>query len=256
MEIIWLIVIIAFFLQFLDSAAGMGFGTSITPVLFLLGYHPLEIVPALLVVQIITGFVSSFFHHEFKNVQFSFSPLNDCSRIMLFLAAIGCVSTFISIFLTYFAFKLPENIIKGYVSALIILMGVVGIFRGKRKKEFNPKKLAGFAALAGFNKGIGAGGYGPVLTLGQIFSGIYEKSAVGIVSLSESIVSMAGVFSFLVLGGAFELALVPSLFTGSFFAAILAPYVVRIIPNNTWKYVIPSYAFGVGIMGILNLFFF
>ena len=38
----------------------------------------------------------------------------------------------------------------------------------------HPKMLIGFSALAGFNKGIGGGGYGPIISMGLIFSDIFK----------------------------------------------------------------------------------
>lgn len=254
MLIIWDIIIAAFLLTLVDSAAGMGFGTAMTPLLFLLGYHPLEVVPVLLVSQTITGVTAALFHHEFENIRFSFFPLNKATKLMLLLAGIGCCSILVSVFLTYFKLKPPESIVQAYVSLLLVMMGIIGLLTGKRKKgTFKPKQLIGFAALAGFNKGVGAGGYGPVLTLGQVSSGIYEKSAVGIVSFAESVVSLAGAISFFVFGGVTDFALLPSVFSGSFFAAALSTYIVRVLPNKTWKFVIPFYSFIIGVIGLLKL---
>ena len=116
--------------------------------------------------------------------------------------------------------------------------------------------LIGFSVLAGFNKGIGGGGYGPVITLGQIFSGIYEKSATAIVSFAESLVSIVGILTFFLISFAgvdVDLVLLPSLFTGGFIAALLAPYLVRVFPNKIWKYVIPIYAIGIGLFSLLKI---
>jgi len=51
-----------------------------------------------------------------------------------------------------------------------------------------------------------------------------------------------------------DLVLLPSLFTGGFFAALIAPYLVRVLPNKFWRYLIPAYAFGIGIYLILQIF--
>ena len=134
-------------------------------------------------------------------------------------------------------------------------MGLVGVIRANVTTtiSYSPLRLLAFAALAGVNKGIGGGGYGPVVTLGQIFSGVYEKSATAIASLAESMVSVVGVITFVILsthGVAVDLQLLPSIFAGGFLAAIGAPYLVRIVPNRVWRYVIPLYAFAIGILGL------
>ncbi len=260
MELFLIIIILAFIFESMDSMAGMGFGTALSPLLFILGYTPLQVVPTILISEAITGVVDTFFDHEFKNVHYSFKPLNDATKIGLIIAFFGCLAIFTSVILGYFAISFPDIVIKTYVAILVILMGLSGFIRIKlRKREFsktNIKLLIGFSALAGFNKGIGGGGYGPIITMGQIFSGIYEKSATAIVSFSESIVSIVGILTFFLISFAginVDLVLLPSLFTGGFLAALSSPYLVRVIPNKIWKYFIPSYAFGIGIFSLIKI---
>ncbi len=261
MELFLFIIIFAFIFESMDSMAGMGFGTALSPLLLLLGYTPLQVVPSILISEAITGVIDTFFDHEFKNVRYSFRPLNDATKIGLIIAFFGCLAIFTSILLSYFAISFPDIVIKTYVAVLVIFMGLSGFIRIKlRKIEFsktNPKFLIVFSALAGFNKGIGGGGYGPVITMGQIFSGVYEKSATAIVSFSESIVSFIGILTFFLISFAgvnVDLVLLPSLFTGGFLAAISAPYIVRVLPNKVWQYVIPLYAFGIGIYSFIRIF--
>ena len=263
MEIFLYIVLLAFLFESLDSIAGMGFGTALSPLLLLLGYTPLQIVPTILISEAITGLIDTLFDHEFQNVHYSFRPLNDAAKIGLIMALFGCLAIFASIILAYFTIKFPDTIIKTYVAMLVFLMGISGIIRikiGKKDKvKPHPKLLIGFSALAGFNKGIGGGGYGPVITMGQIFSGVYEKSATAIVSFAESIVSFVGILTFFLIsfiGVKVDLVLLPSLFTGGFFAALFSPYLVRVLPNKIWKYFIPSYAFGIGIFLLLKVIIF
>ena len=245
----------------MDSMAGMGFGTALTPLLLALGYAPLQIVPTILISEAITGIIDSFFDHEFRNVRYSFFPLNEATKVSLIMAFCGCCAIFVSIFIGYYCIKLPLDIIKIYVAILVIFMGLSGFIKLKLSKieniGYKPKLLYGFSALAGFNKGIGGGGYGPVLTMGQIFSGIYEKSATALVSFAESIVSIIGIVTFFGISYAgikIDLVLLPSLFSGGFLAALISPYLVRILPNKLWKYVIPIYAFGIGIYSFIKIF--
>ncbi|WP_227378082.1 hypothetical protein [Haladaptatus halobius] len=51
-------------------------------------------------------------------------------------------------------------------------------------------------------------------------------------------------------GVGIDLILLPSIFTGGFLAAIGAPYLVRVMPNQVWRYVIPLYAFTIGLLGL------
>ena len=151
----------------------------------------------------------------------------------------------------------PKDFIKIYVGILVLAMGIIGMIKLKSKSSnYKPKLLTGFAALAGFNKGIGGGGYGPVVMLGQLFSGIYEKTATAIVSLAEGFVSMVGVATFLLIsayGVTIDYVLLPSVFTGGFIAAILSPYMVRVFPNKAWRVIIPVYAICIGIITLVHL---
>lgn len=259
MEIILAVVILAFIFETMDSSAGMGFGTGLTPLLFLMGYNPLQVVPILLLSEAITGFTSAAFHHEFENVKFRFKkPLNQETRIMFMIAGVGCIAIFFSVILTYLAIDVTTNIIKTYVAILVLFMGIFGLIKIKTKnKKYKPKLLTFFSGLAGFNKGIGAGGYGPVVMMGQIFSGIYEKTATAIVSLSEGIVSIVGVATFVLItayGIKIDLILLPSVFTGGFIAAMFSPYIVRILPNKIWRIVIPVYALGIGVFLLYRIY--
>jgi hypothetical protein len=259
MELFWVVIVLAFLFESMDSSAGMGFGTGLAPILFLMGYDPLQVVPILLISEAITGITAGWFHNEFANVHFSFRrPLNDATRIMVIITAIGCVAIFFSVMITYFAINLPQPVIKTYVAILMLVMGFVGLLKIRKKTySSNPFVFKIFSAVAGFNKGVGGGGYGPVVTLGQIFSGIYEKSATAIVSLAEGFVSVVGVASFFLItmtGTEVDLVLLPSIFTGGFLAAIISPYVVRVLPNSVWKIVIPTYALGMGVFCLFKLF--
>lgn len=254
-SIVPLIVALAFVFEVMDSAAGMGFGTALAPLLFVLGYDPLAVVPVLLVSEALTGVVAGVVHHEFRNVSFSLRPPSDATRLLVLLAGVGAVASIVSIILVYFALTLPASVIRIYVALLVVTLGVVGLARARVNAplEYRPSRLAGFAVLAGLNKGIGGGGYGPVVSLGQILSGVYEKSATAITSLAEGVVSMVGVVTFVVITAAgvpINLTLLPSVYAGGFLAAILTPYVVRVVPNRLWQYTIPLYAFVIGLVAL------
>lgn len=250
-QLLPLIVLFAFLFEAFDSAAGMGFGTALAPTLFVLGYDPLQVVPVLLVSEAITGLTAGGIHHTFSNVRFSFS-MNEATKLVVLFAGLGSLATAASVVLVYFMLELPDGLIKTYVAVLVISMGALGLVRAKiyDPMGYRPRLLIVFALIAGMNKGIGGGGYGPVVTLGQIVSGVFEKSATAITALAEGIVSVVGVVAFLVLstqGVAIDPLLLPSIFTGGFLAAVTAPYIVRIVPNAVWQYAIPSYAVLIGV---------
>ncbi|MFU8868842.1 TSUP family transporter [Natronococcus sp.] len=249
------VIVAAFVFEAMDSAAGMGFGTALAPLLFVLGYDPLQVVPILLLSEMATGLVAGLVHHEFGNVHFELDPANEATKLVGLFATTGALAVSASIVFVYAAVELDSSLIKLYVGSVVILMGAIGLVRARigTGATYRPKLLIAFALFAGVNKGIGGGGYGPVITLGQLFSGVYEKSATAITTLSEGIVSLVGVLAFFLLtihGVVIDPLLLPSIFTGGFLAAVVAPLLVRVVPNAVWRYVIPGYALLIGAAAI------
>lgn len=262
MEIIFSIILMIFLFDLLNSSAGMGLGTLSAPALFLMGYDPYQVIPVLVIDAAISGWISGWFHQEFENVNFSFMrPLGGATKTLLLISGVGCFAIFGAVLVTHFLIVFPEMIIKTYVGVLVIIMGFMGLLGLKKRqaREYKPRLLAAFAAIGGLNKGIGGGGYGPVVVLGGILSGIYEKTAAAISQTAEGIVSTVGAVTFFIImsGGApVDLVLLPSIFTGTFFASIVAPYAVRVFPNEVWRVLIPGYAFSVGILFLTKIFLF
>lgn len=258
-RLIPLIVFLAFLFEMLDSAAGMGFGTAFSPILLLMGYHPLAVTPVLLISESCSGLLAGYMHHEMGNAQFSFRrPLSFDSKLVALIAVCGILGIALSVIIVYAMIQLPTSFIKTYVTVLVIIMGVMGILRHKLRfsSRFHPAGMAICAGLASFNKGVGGGGYGPVITLGQVFSGVDEKRAVAITNLAEGIISVAGTAVFFSLAFAnihVQLILLPSVIAGSILGSVAAPYLVRIMPIHVFKYIVPLYAIMIGILMIFNL---
>ena len=59
------------------------------------------------------------------------------------------------------------------------------------------EKIIFSGTIASFNKGMSGGGYGPIVTVGQILSGVEGKSAVGITSLAEGLTCLVGVITYI-----------------------------------------------------------
>lgn len=258
------VVLLAFVFETMDSAAGMGFGTALSPLLLLVfEFDPLAVVPAILVTQSISGLITGWMHNEFENVEVSLQwPFNKETKAVALIAVVSALGTIIAVLLAYFAIQFDESIITTYVTVLVFVMAAATLFRKYFKSaahsKYRPKRLYGFAALAGFNKGIGGGGYGPVATMGQLYAGMYEKAAAAITSIAEGLASLVGVavyFALTAVGVELNFILLPSLLAGSMLAAVIAPYSVRIIPIRIYQYVIPGYALAIGIFLLYALLF-
>jgi len=75
--IIVIIVVCSFLFEYMDATLGMGYGTTLTPVFLLMGFDPIEIVPAILLSQLICGLLAGICHHCEGNVDFKLKATED-----------------------------------------------------------------------------------------------------------------------------------------------------------------------------------
>lgn len=242
--IIWYVVLIAMLFEFMDASAGMGFGTALTPLLLVLGFDPKQIVPAIMIQQGIAGIVGAFLHREFQNVEWKFRPMSETVKLWLIIAIVGCLAVAFSITAIYAYFNVAKIWIKLYVACLLLMMAIISFYQGRKERPYRPKKMLMFAGLAGFNKGVGGGGYGPVVTIGGLISGVPVKSMLAVTAISEGTVSTFAILVWLALlssGVTIDYVLLPSLMIATMFSAVAAPYMIRVFPEKLWKIVVPSY---------------
>jgi uncharacterized membrane protein YfcA len=141
----------------------------------------------------------------------------------------GC-SIFGTLAAVFIALSLPKFYIKLYIGVLVFAMGVLILATLKRKFKFSWKKISSIGILAAFNKGISGGGYGPLVTSGQILSGVNSKNAIGITSLAEGLTCFVGVFTYLTFTNhTVDWSLSPSLVLGAILSigqvVLLKPYI-------------------------------
>ncbi|MGD8397460.1 MAG: sulfite exporter TauE/SafE family protein [Anaerolineae bacterium] len=226
-ELLIPVIALAFICELVDSSLGMGYGTTLTPLLLLLGYDPLEIVPAILFSEFITGILAGVLHHEFGNVDLK--PGGQDFKVTAVLASLSLVGVLLAVGI---AINLPSWAVKLYIGALVLIMGLVILVNSKREARFSWRRIGFLGFVAAFNKGISGGGYGPVVTGGQVLAGVRGRSAVGIASLAEGITSIVGVAVYYVSGANISWGLVPSLLLGGVLSVPLAAYLVSRIPTG------------------------
>ena len=227
---ILLLIPLAFVCEFVDSSLGMGYGTSLTPILLLLGYEPLQIVPAVLLSEFVSGVTAAAFHHSIKNVRFN-STSKD-TKVVVFLSLFAVTGTIIAVLV---ATKLPARVLKIWIGSVVALMGIIILATLNRKPRFSWGKISMVGTIASFNKGMSGGGYGPLVMGGQILSGIGVKNAVGITSLSEGVTCLVGVILYFASGVTIDWSLAPWLMAGAVLSIPLAANTLRIIPERKAK---------------------
>ncbi len=245
-QIHWPLLLLALVCEYVDSALGMGYGTTLTPILLLAGYGTIQIVPAVLLSEFLTGILAGIFHHGCGNV--NLKPGSRPFRVVLVLAACSVVGTLAAVFL---AVNVPEWVIKTYIGVLVLSMGIGILLTINKTFAFSWKKVIGLGLVAAFNKGLSGGGYGPLVTGGQIMAGVDGKGAIGITSLAEGLVCIVGVLAYTLTGnGAVDWGLAPSLILGAVLSVPLAALTVKKAPVQKLRWAI---GFAVTALGLFTL---
>jgi len=263
-----IILVIAFFAEYIDSTLGMGYGTTLTPILLLMGFAPLQIVPAVLLSELFSGLFAAFLHHRIGNVHFDFSndhehrikkklgklgyiPKSKASKVVFALSLFSVIGTIAAVLV---AVNIPKFYLNLYIGILVLLMGIIILIRHKKRNRFSWKKIIGLGAIASFNKGMSGGGYGPVVTAGQILSGLKSKAAIAITSFAEGITCLVGVIAYLLVKSNINWVLAPFLVIGALLSVPLSAYTVKIIKTKKLTLIIGIVTICLGILTLVKLF--
>jgi uncharacterized membrane protein YfcA len=270
--IIVAIIILAFFCEYMDSTLGMGFGTTLAPVLLLFGFTPMQIVPSILLSEFVSGLLAGFFHHREGNVNLKpttadifkitnmLSPLGYIEsfkktvplhlKIALLLSACSIIGAVAAVFV---AVNIPKFWLKLYIGCLVLTMGIVILVCLNKEFKFSWKKITFLGTIASFNKGMSGGGYGPVVTGGQILSGVEGKSAVGITSLAEGLTCLVGVITYILVSkNSVDWKLAPWIVVGAVLSVPLSAKSVKMIGTKKLKLAIAVLTIALGILTIVK----
>lgn len=251
------VILMAFAAEYIDSTLGMGYGTSLSPILLLMGFEPLQVVPALLMSEFITGFMASVVHHHMGNVNFRCNVIDsvEISKEFKGYGMIEClksgVSTPLKIALFFgvcsiigsvagviIAIRLPMYHATLFIGILILMIGIYILATLNRQHSFSWKRIASIAMIASFNKGISGGGYGPIVTGGQLLAGVKSKNAIAITSLAEGLTCIAGLIAYFTTMSAIDWTLAPYLLIGGVISVPFSGLTVKKINTNHLRMII------------------
>ena len=196
--------------ELIDSTLGMGYGSTLTPILLVAGTDPLLLVPTILVAELASGFTAAFFHHEAGNI--SLRRGSPHLRAVVILSLGSLVGVFAGVEL---AFAVDKRTLVVLISLIILAAGAYILARSTREPIYKPWKIVALGVVASFNKSMSGGGYGPLMTSGQILSGVPGRSAVGITSIAEGLTCLAGATLFLLKGQRLELSFLLPVLAGT-----------------------------------------
>jgi len=129
------------------------------------------------------------------------------------------------------------SIIKPFVSAYLLVMGCLILWRAARKVHVykQPRFLIPLGALGGFFDAIGGGGWGPIVTTTVIAQGHNPKLSIGSVNATEFFVTFAEAVAFIVTIPALisqHWQIIVGLLIGGVIAAPLAAYACKKLPTR------------------------
>lgn len=230
-------------IQFMDSTLGMGHGTVLTPVLMFLGFPPSQIVPSIFVSELVTGPIASGSLHALGVVDLK--PGKPAFLGIVTLSACSLIGTVAAVL---FSIHLPRTLLSYWIAGIVISVGTVILIRRNRPIAFSYPKLLVLGLLASFNKGLSGGGYGPLVTGGQLVAGLSPKDAVAITSFARSFTCLVGLGTYLAMGKPILAPVTLPVVVGALFAL---PWAIRTVKQTQERKL--SVALGTGVIALGTL---
>ncbi len=243
-----IVVVLAFICEFINAIFGGGHGTILTPLLIMLGFAPLAIVPSVLLAEVISGVLVGLAHHKVGNVDFGKNSHH--LKIAVLLSILSIIGVFLAVFI---AINISSFIIELYIGTLIFFLGIIILLTMRKKFKFSWNKLMALGVFASFNKGLSGAGYGPLVTAGQILTGTKSKHAVSITSLAKGVTSGFGVLAYFLLGGKISWVLAPSLITGAIISVPFTAFFVKKIDDKTLRIIIGLITALLGLLTVIKV---
>jgi uncharacterized membrane protein YfcA len=263
------VALIAFSFQYMSVSMGLGYGTVLTPVLIIMGFAPLQVVPAVLLSQFAGGVIGGVAHHRVGNIDLDFRrdnrlikerlrglgylPRSPDAKVIFVLAICGAVGALVGVLC---AVNIPKLALETYIGVMVLAVGVLILVRRNRSGTLSWKRLIGMGLLGSFNKGISGGGYIPLVTGGQIISGREVKSSVGSTTVAVTLVCAVSFLGYVLIKGNIYWSLVAAATIGSVIAAPFAAMMVKRIDARRLKIAIGVATSLLGALTIAEAFVF
>lgn len=235
--------------EYVDSSLGMGYGTTLTPLLLLAGFAPLQIIPAILLSEFITGISAGIFHHRDGNIDFLRDRKAQGTALLLSMLSVFGVLAAVTLALHISTFWLTA-----IIATIILSVGIVILVTIRRQLAYHCSHIVVLGTIAAFNKGLSGGGYGPLVTGGQMVSGISPKHAVAITSVTEGLVCLVGLIAYLIMGGTLCWALAVPLLLGALLSVPIATLTVRRFPEKFMRGSVGIVTVLLGLLTFVKLF--
>jgi uncharacterized membrane protein YfcA len=174
---IFVVIIVGFIAQLIDSSLGMAYGVSATSFLLGIGISPAAASASVHTSEIFTTAISGFSHWKLGNVN------KEIVKRLLIPGVLGGVLG------AYILTTLPGDEIKPFICIYLLIMAIRIIYKAFKpmieEREPNSKLLIPLGFVGGTLDALGGGGWGPVVTTTLISTGHSPKKSIGSVNLTE-----------------------------------------------------------------------
>ena len=124
------------------------------------------------------------------------------------------------------------------IGMILIISGLVIIITNKLIFKFSWFRIIILGMIASFNKGLSGGGYGPIVTSGQLLAGIESKNTVGITSFAEALTCLTGLILYFWKSDDINLSLAPYLCIGALLSVPLSGITVKKLDAKKFRMII------------------
>jgi len=219
------VILLAVVMESVDSSLGMMYGTILSPLLLGLGFDPQDVVPALVISQAVGGISASFQHHRFRNASFDWHSKD--LKVAAVVFSMGILAVIVG---AVIGVKVNKFVLSLYISVLMLVMGII-VFAGV-KFRFSWNKIMVLGLVSSFNKALSGGGFGPIITSGQMIVGRSSKRSVGATTMSEVEICIASFVAWWIISQRCpSLPLITALCVGAFVGGLIGPYILSRIKN-------------------------
>jgi len=108
--------------------------------------------------------------------------------------------------------------------------------------------------MTAFNKSVSGGGYGPLLTSGQVLSGLGGKASIAITSLAEGFTCLAGASFFLLRGQTIHMELIVPVIAGALLSVPFSASIVQRVDESWLKRFIAYATIALGAITLVRSF--
>lgn len=235
---------IGFCAQLIDGALGMAYGASSTSLLLQFGVSPKIASASVHMAEVFTTGVSGLSHLKFKNID---------KKLLIKLVVPGIIGAVVGAYLL--SAVLDSGFIKPYVSAYLLILGILILIKGIRNNFKTHKKVrrAGLLALfGGLFDAIGGGGWGPIVTSNILNQGKDPRLTIGTVNTAEFFVTFFATGIFLFYVGVDSWQVVLGLIIGGVLAAPLGALVASRINKRVLMIVVSLVIILTSLLNILH----